>query len=362
MQDRRFRVATVLLLATIAVSGGIVGAAEPPGSRPLRGLLTDARAATPQALQSWKAEGGNAIVVVRDESTPRQRWSELAVDAGRAGLDLYAWIEVARNPAMADAHPDWMASPGGHHDDWRRRFPDAAIAQPGEVVKLWPWVPIGYKRAFEAHRQRVTGLLDALPGSWSGVFLNDLQAGPSACGCGNDQCRWALEYGSKATAPKTPGDDAAAQIVLELRTRYPGKAVIPVWVTECEPVDLPGAPGGTGHCGTVPCAKGSCWPSYQRAWKPLLESTPGAVAVALWADTFGRDPSWLSAGLKLFLQPSGGNALPPERAIAVLPEWGESAKNRSGLTAAVTPAGGGWVVARTRIDQSWQPRLVKDSR
>src|SRR5205814_1020593 len=81
-----------------------------------------------------------------------------------------------------------------------------------------------------------------LPGRWSGVFLNDLQAGPSSCGCGNDQCRWALDYGAPATAPKTPGDDAAARAVAEVRTRFPDKAVIPVWVTECETVDLPGVP------------------------------------------------------------------------------------------------------------------------
>jgi hypothetical protein len=146
----------------------------------------------------------------------------------------------------------------------------------------------------------------------------------------------------------------------ELRSRYSSKAVIPVWVTECEPVDLPGAPGGTGHCGTVPCAKGSCWPSYQRAWNPLLESTQGAVAVALWAETFARDPSWYSTGLKLFLQPPGGTALPPDRAIAVLPQWGESAQNQRGLTEKVTLARGGWIVARTPINQSWEPRLVRD--
>ena len=82
-----------------------------------------------------------------------------------------------------------------------------------------------------------------LPGNWAGVFLNDLQAGPSSCGCGNDQCRWALDYGSPPTAAKTPGDDAAAKIVAELSARHPGKVIIPVWVTECELADLPDAKG-----------------------------------------------------------------------------------------------------------------------
>jgi hypothetical protein len=36
-------------------------------------------------------------------------------------MTLWPWVEVARSPAMADAHPDWMAAIGGHHGDWRRR-------------------------------------------------------------------------------------------------------------------------------------------------------------------------------------------------------------------------------------------------
>ena len=93
------------------------------------------------------------------------------------------------------------------------------------------------------------------------MFLNDLQAGPSSCGCGNDQCRWALDYGSPPTAAKTPGDDFAARIVAELSRGFPGKAVVPVWVTECEPSDLPGAKGGTGLCGGVGCAAATAGPA-----------------------------------------------------------------------------------------------------
>ena len=116
-----------------------------------------------------------------------------------------------------------MAATGGHHDDWRRRFPNAPTAKAGEVIKAWPWVPIGYAPAFDAHRERLKTLLGDLPGTWAGVFLNDLQAGPSSCGCGNDQCRWALDYGTPPTAARTPGDDAAARLVAELIARHPGK-------------------------------------------------------------------------------------------------------------------------------------------
>jgi hypothetical protein len=350
-------VTAVLVAATLKLSVA-VRAQGPAASQPVRGILVEIAQATPESLAAWKADGSNAVVVALDESIPRGRWSDLSTAAERAGLTLYAWIEVARNPALANAHPDWMATPGGHHDDWRRRYPNAPVAKPGEVVKAWPWVPIGYAPAFEAHRRRLRDLLDNLPGPWAGVFLNDLQAGPSSCGCGNDQCRWALDYGSPSTAAKTPGDDAAARLVAELAANHPGKAVIPVWVTECEMTDLPGVPGSTGQCGKVECAKTSCWPRYSRSWNPLLKATSGPLAVALWTGSFGRDPAWNEIGLSLFEQPPGGAWVPRERVIAVLQGWDTPEPDRAKLVAKAKLAGGGWVIALTRIEQSWEPRQV----
>jgi hypothetical protein len=327
---------------------------------PIRGVLLELRHADVAALRAWKAKGANAVVLPLDESTPRERWAGLAALTEREGLALYPWIEVARNPAMADAHHDWMASLGGHHDDWRRRFPGAPAARPGEVMKVWPWVPIGYVPAFEAHRARIDALLGGLPGPWAGVFLNDLQAGPSSCGCGNDQCRWALDYGCPSTAPKTPGDDVAARLVAGVRARHPGKAVVPVWVTECEVIDMPRAERSTGYCGRVECAKNDCWPRYARGWNPLREATPGPLAVGLWAGAFRREPAWAEAGLALFRRPpKGGEAVEPGRVVAVLQGWGEAAAGADRLTESAGRDGGGWVVAIDPVDQSWEPRPVK---
>jgi hypothetical protein len=351
--------ARILLVATLlpASAGTAWGQPTP---RPIRGTLIAIAQATPQALADWKSEGGNAVIVVLDESIPRPRWSELSRNVEREGLALYAWIEVARNPSMADAHPEWMATPGGHHDDWRRRFPKAPVVKAGEVVKAWPWVPIGYAPAFEAHRKRLRNLLLGLPGEWAGVFLNDLQAGPSSCGCGNDQCRWALDYGSPSTAARTPGDDAAARLVAEIAAIPSGKSVIPVWVTECEMIDLPRVAGSTGSCGNVECAKTACWPRYSRSWNPLLKATSGPLAVALWSGSFGRDPAWVDEALGLFGRPpGGGDAVSKDRILAVLQGWDVSSPDRAKLAARASRAGGGWVIATTRIDQSWEPRVVK---
>jgi hypothetical protein len=323
------------------------------------GVLLSPGRLTPEFLTRWKAKGITAIVVPLDEATKRQ-WTTMAHSIEQAGLALWPWIEVARNQAMADLHPEWMAAPGGHHDDWRRRFTKPPKAKPGEVIKAWPWVPIGYAPAFDAHRKRLKALLADLPGKWSGVFLNDLQAGPSSCGCGNDQCRWALDYGSPATTLRTPGDDAAARLVAELLERHPGKAIVPVWVTECEPIDLPNAQAGTGLCGGVPCADRDCWPRYARTWNALRAVSDGPIAVALWAETFRRNAAtWIEADVALFQHPPRGSMpLPAEKTIGIIQAWEKPDGAADNLVNRVKAAGAGWVLALDPIDQTWEPRVV----
>ena len=325
----------------------------------MRGVLVRPERVTSEFLAAWKAKGVTEIVVPLDEVTKRH-WGSITKVVEQAGMMLWPWVEVARNPMMADAHPDWMAALGGHHDDWRRRFPKAPRAKPGEVIKAWPWVPIGYAPAFNAHRERVKALLGDLPGTWPGVFLNDLQAGPSSCGCGNDQCRWALDYGAPQTAAKTPGDDSAARVVAELLVHYPGKMIIPVWVTECEPVDLPNAKDGTGLCGGVSCAKGDCWPRYVRNWNPIRKSTTGPIALALWPETFGRDPTrWIESPIDLFQKPPrGGTSLAPEKTIAIVQAWEKPPAFVDAVLDRIKRIPSGYVLALDPIDQSWEPRAV----
>jgi hypothetical protein len=355
--SRHLSLITVGFASTIFVSSSGVRAAEP--KLPLKGILVGPDRVTPEFLAPWKLKEVTAVVVPLDEAT-KQRWATLAKTVERAGMTLWPWVEVARNPAMANAHPDWMAATGGHHDDWRRRFPSAPASKAGHVIKAWPWVPIGYAPAFDAHRERLKRLLTDLPGAWPGVFLNDLQAGPSSCGCGNDQCRWALDYGSPATAPKTPGDDVAARVVAELAAIHPGKAIVPVWVTECESVDLPDAKGSTGLCGGVGCARGDCWPRYARAWNPLLKATDGPIAVAIWAESFRRDPArWIETDLALFQNPPpASNRLDATKTIAVVQAWGKDEASVSVLLTMVKRAAPSWALALDPIDQSWEPRLV----
>ena len=98
------------LAARVLVPWGESRAAEP--KLPLRGVLVGIDRVSPGFLAAWKAKGVRAIVVPLDDAA-KQRWKPMAEAVERAGMTLWPWIEVARNPAMADAHPEWMAAIGG---------------------------------------------------------------------------------------------------------------------------------------------------------------------------------------------------------------------------------------------------------
>jgi hypothetical protein len=245
-------------------------------------VLVEAEAVSSAAVRQWKRERFKAVAVVLDERTDEAASRELAERISQGGLDLYCWIEVARNLKLATANPRWMAALG-MHTDWQKNFPKVPQPKGDEVAKAFPWVPIGYRESFDAHLLRIDQLLQRAPPGWRGLLLNDLQAGPSSCGCGNLQCRWAIDYHVRPTATKMGGDDVAAKFLAEVRKRVGDKTVIPVWTTECESVDLPadknqGRPG-TGRCGTVGCATAACPAEFTRQWSALVSSDDGPIAL-----------------------------------------------------------------------------------
>src|SRR5262249_24526387 len=93
---------TLCLLAPGPQAGG---AAPRP---PMRGVFVRAERLPPEFLADWKAKGATAVVVRLDEES-KGRWREVADRVERAGMALWPWVEVARSPALAEAHPEWMA-------------------------------------------------------------------------------------------------------------------------------------------------------------------------------------------------------------------------------------------------------------
>ena len=311
----------VIALASLVVA--TTTADEPPRAASVRTALVRADQVTDERLSSLAKEGFSAVALKLVASAEAGRNDEVraARRIAASGLALHYWIEIARSPELADAHPEWMASLQGH-EEWRRFFPNVAKPAEGEVVKNYPWVPIFYREAFDAHRDRVARLLADKPPA-AAVFLNDLQAAPSACGCGHPLCRWTTDYGPKLTATKL-GPDAAARFVAEVKKLAPDSRIVPVWATECEEHDKDGVCGGVG------CFQGICWKAFTQQLMPVMEQTE-QLGVLLPYKAFERDlavygdeAAWIKHALRSFeiMPPTrGGKAVPVSKLIAVLQGW-----------------------------------------
>lgn len=328
-----------------------------PTLRAELGRLCDPRALGDLA----QGDAGLIVLDVRDEV----RDEELAAAAAQvraAGRRLGYWLEVGRSEALAAAHPEWLATLQGH-DEWRRVHHEADTPAADQVVVAWPWVPVGYRQAFAAHRERIARRLAALP-SPDLVFLNDLQGPPSACGCGNVLCRWATDYtlhGAKPRRSATPlGPDAAARFVTEVAAMVPTAEVVPVWVTECELEDTV----GDGACHGVGCYHGACWKEFDRQWTPL-RAAANTTALLLPYRAFGRDlerfgeeAGWVRFAIEHLRQRD--RELPATALIAVLQGWGDADVDAQ-LAAAAAAGVQRVLVAEREIEQGLTPRLRRQA-
>ena len=332
-------------------------------SQPLRAALISAGDVAADRMDELKDDGMNAIVIVLAATTDEKRQIEQAAAEQVRGspFDLYYWIEVARCPELADQRPKWMASQQTH-PKWRRLFPDTAVPNKDEVVKTYPWVSILSRETFTAQLLRVQKLLTDLPRP-AGVFLNDLQGAPSACGCGNILCRWTSDYGKRRTTIPL-NEDAAASFVAAVRKSLPNSKVFPVWTTECEQHD--GAKDGA--CAGVGCFEGICWQSYTAQLAPL-EQTCSQLGVLLPYREFGRDlqiygqqAGWIRHAVQSFdtmPRKYGRPSVESSRLITILQGWDvDESQIANQVRIATESAVAGYVVAYTKIDQSWEPRLV----
>jgi hypothetical protein len=240
-------------------------------------------------------------------------------------------------------------------------------------VKAFPWVPINYKEAFDAHIKRLEQLLRAAPTNYAGLLLNHLQGGPSSCGCGNLQCRWATDYHVPATGTRL-SDDAAAQFVGAVQKLVGGKSVVPVWTTECEHVDLPVSKRddrkSTGLCGTVGCATGLCPKEFAKQWASLTKDHRHDVALlALHNDlartntAFAHGPSWIPRALAYLdetLREEAKTSFPRDRTWLVV-QGATRDEERAARKAAAATGAANVIFSRVRLDQSFEPRVVRSA-
>ena len=350
----------VLLVLICGMLAASVNAAELPTA--FRAVLLDPRQFDDVRAATLRLADFNAVVLRLDGSggSSRREIDRASATAQRHQLPCYFWIEVARCPALADKRPELMASLQGH-PEWRRYFPKSTEPSDDEVVKTYPWVPIMSREGFDAQLARVTKLLDGLP-TPAGLFLNDLQGAPSACGCGHPLCRWTTDYGPKRSTTKL-GPDSAARFVEAVAKAAHVPRVIPVWATECEAHDK------QTLCAGIGCYEGLCWKEFVKQLTPLAERHE-PLALLLPFREFERDlpiypdhAGWIREAIELMqTQPARhrGTPIPPERLIAVLQGWDVTHREVMAQIAQAQLAGaGGFVVSQVPIDQSWEPRIMK---
>jgi hypothetical protein len=361
--SRSFGLSLLLLVTAFA---GKTLAVEEDHAIPVRAALITSDMATDTRLQKLRTSGyTGAVLMLTATDTSSAALDRHAVERiAKSGLALSYWIEIGRCPEMADRHPLWMASLQGHLE-WRRFYKDFPEPKEEDVVKVYPWCPIFYREARDAHLVRIRRLLADRPPAKE-VFLNDLQGAPSACGCGNPVCRWTTDYGPIATATKL-GDNAPAEFIADVKRLVPtGAEVIPVWTTECEEHDRT----RDALCAGVGCYKGTCWRVYTRQLKPVAAESGRLGALLLYKE-FGQDgpyyherAGWIRHALThgFATQPSkyGGPTIVASRLLAVLQGWNVSdAELQAQIEQARLANAAGCIIALARIDQSWRPRMVK---
>ena len=361
---------TIVFVPAVSISTWQISLAASPakeeaqkqGSR-FRGALLSAKQVTESRLSSLKSGGVQAVALqLRNGAGARITERQACERIQQSNLALYYWIEVARCPELADAHPASMASLQGH-SQWRRLFNDPPTPRDDEVVKTYPWVPILNKEPFQQQLRRVQELLEDRPQP-KGVFLNDLQGAPSACGCGNHLCRWTTDYGKIRTV--TPlGNDAPAAFVAAVEKLVPQSNVIPVWTTECEEHDV----AKDGLCAGVGCFKGTCWRVYTAQLMPVAKRSQ-TLGVLLPYRSFQRDlpiygdkASWITHAVKSFQDMPvrhQGQPIASSRLITVLQGWDVTDQQVALQIDVANKAGvAGFLVAYAKIEQGWQPRILK---
>jgi hypothetical protein len=150
------------------------------------------------------------------------------------------------------------------------------------------------------------------------------------------------------------------------------KEVVPVWTIECEPEDMSLAKQAkgrwtTGYCGEVDCVN-YCCDRFAEQWSALQSIHTGTTGLLLLHKEFKRDrkeygdaSAWISHAVD-YLRQEEFKSVPPQRLWLVVQGYDVTRQEElAGRQAARRAGAGGVIVARTRIDQSFEPRVKNAS-
>lgn len=322
-----------------------------------RGVLVDAGMVTPAAIKEWTTHHQSIVLFISPTNIQSSLIAAQTILESAGSVEYF--FEIARDPELAQRFPEWMASLQGH-PEWMRFYPGFQQADDNHVTKNFPWVPIFYQEAFDAHLARLKDALEILPKPRR-VWLNDIQGAPSACGCGHTLCRWTADYGPKTTA-RFIGNSAPALFTSAVAGLVPESEVIPILSGECEESDI------DGPCAGVGCFKGICWKALTQQLDPLSESSPIIGINNLYQalernlERYGPPGSWAQFSIQSFhsMPPlRGGRGIPPQRIISLLQGFDVPQEAvLTQLSSVQASRAAGYLLALTPVEQSWKPVTI----
>ncbi len=306
--------------------------------------------------------------VVMDLAAEHETLHKACETARSLGLPVWGWIEVGRDEAAAQAHPEWMHLP--QHPEWLDAFPDWTAAGGGLLALVAPWICVNNRAAFAYALARVEALVRAAP-PLDGLFLNDIQGPPAGCGCGNVLCRsWDNSPGEKvAPTPYETPDVFFSQVFRRacadaLADALPIPGVIPIICGECEigvqigGVESPDQQRGTcrGITCSRPCAQ-VYWPGLVRA---LAADAGGTASVGLLTPyklfdrdvpLYGGTAAWVGGLVAHYREYD-----PAARITAVVQGWDVTPEELGAqIEEAAENGAAGILILEEPLDQSWWP-------
>src|SRR5436190_21406547 len=105
----------------------------------------------PEEAAARAAAGVTAAVVPIASEDERETVTRALTAARQAGLETYLWIEVARDEAAAQAHPEWLSEP--QHTEWLELFPEQDWR--GRHPVVCPWICVNNRAVFDYASDRV---------------------------------------------------------------------------------------------------------------------------------------------------------------------------------------------------------------
>ncbi|MCE9594364.1 MAG: hypothetical protein K8S98_09220 [Planctomycetes bacterium] len=168
-------------------------------------LMADCRRMD-EACDELTIDGVPAALMLDDDC---ERCCAVAERLSSGGVRASYWIDVARAPTLADAHPEWMLEPGPANEQ--------------QTSRGWLRVPRTSNEVVEAQVERMRDLLAGLP-TPERVYLSGLQrTSPRADG--------STTIGPRRSAADSSGpDDSAMRVrfVEAVRALAPTSEVVPV--------------------------------------------------------------------------------------------------------------------------------------